>query len=42
MEYCDPHLYQLRGILKDEQGNILDQMIETIGVRELNWSTEGL
>ena len=38
----DPHLYQLRGILKDEQGKILDQMIEKIGVRELNWSQQGI
>ena len=38
----DPHLYQIRGILKDKQGNILDQMVEKTGARELGWSSEGI
>ena len=38
----EPNLYSLRGVLKNQEGKILDQMVERIGVRELSWNKKGL
>ena len=38
----EPNLYALHGVLKNKEGEILDQMVERVGVRELNWSKKGL